>query len=191
MSLAFSHGRNRGSKKFSLPVELAGSTLSHAFYQLQQSGVVVYCIDPFSSYERVRQRKVFEKLVRDEIPAQIASKGERVVQSAITAGDAPKALLAKLIEEALEFTNAQTTSERREELADLYEVLRAIANVNGFQFEEIVSTANVKRGKRGGFGKLLMLRETSLPKNPSFQHMGPEVRPVTLSKIGTSLVKRK
>jgi predicted house-cleaning noncanonical NTP pyrophosphatase (MazG superfamily) len=143
------------AKQYNLPVELAGSTLGHAFYQLQQSGVVVYCADPFSGYERVRQRKVFEKLVRDDIPAQIASKGERVVQSAITAGDAPKALLAKLIEEALEFSRAQQNAERREELADIYEVLQSIATVSGLRFSEIVSEAEIKRQKRGGFDRLI------------------------------------
>jgi predicted house-cleaning noncanonical NTP pyrophosphatase (MazG superfamily) len=180
------------AKMFGLPVELAGSTLGHAFYRLQQEGLVIFCADPYFKYERVRQRKVFDKLVRDEIPSQIASKGERVVQARLNAVDAPVALLGKLIEEALEFANAKNGRERQEELADLYEVLRGIATVSGLNLEQVATAAEAKRAKRGGFEGLLVLRETSLPKGSSGPQNGASyVRSseLSLADIGVTVVK--
>src|SRR4051812_35444739 len=60
------------AKSGNLPVELAGSTLGHVYYQLEKSGVSVILADE-TRRPRVRHRQNFDKLVRDKIPQRIES----------------------------------------------------------------------------------------------------------------------
>jgi hypothetical protein len=70
----------RLAKRDLCPVQLAGSTLAHAHYQLEKAGVAVVPADG-PARSRARGRRNFAKLVRDELPAQIARRGELVSQS--------------------------------------------------------------------------------------------------------------
>lgn len=65
--------------------------------------------------------------------------------------------------EAISFEYGEVISseraERLEELADMIEVIRALAKVEGKTLEEIVALADQKRDKRGGFDKKIFLEK--------------------------------
>jgi predicted house-cleaning noncanonical NTP pyrophosphatase (MazG superfamily) len=88
-----------------------------------------------------------EKLVRDRIPQLIRAEGG--VPRVRVAGTAEyRALLrAKLTEEVEEFLAAGVV----EELADVLEVVLALADELGFGGEELERVRAAKKAERGGF----------------------------------------
>jgi len=90
------------------------------------------------------------KLVRDRIPEIIRESGG-VPSVAVLRGDALlQALFDKLYEEADELRAADAEN-RVEELADVLEVLQAIADNLGLEMSELVEIADAKKLLRGGF----------------------------------------
>ena len=73
-------------------------------------------------------KKEFNKLVRDKIPEIIEENDEYSLTRILNDKEYEKALYDKLLEEANEVINANKKEETEEELADLLEVVRAIAN---------------------------------------------------------------
>ena len=140
---------------------MTGSILAHAFYTLERKGVSV--VTDATRRSRVRQRQVFGKLVRDEIPAKIAEHGERANLAQIAKFESRRALVAKLFEEAQELLRAGSPNEVTTELADLLEVIRALAAATGASWEEVQSVAEEKRHSRGSFARNVVLMETSWP----------------------------
>ena len=69
--------------------------------------------------------KIYNKLVRDNIPNIIANDNEEVFTSTLTIEEYQEALLNKLQEETTE-----TKKEILEELADVLEVLKSIADAS-------------------------------------------------------------
>ncbi|MEU6741999.1 nucleoside triphosphate pyrophosphohydrolase [Streptosporangium sandarakinum] len=96
------------------------------------------------------------KLVRDKIPDIIRQSGEEPVITVLDDIDYRSALLTKLFEEATELGEA-SLSDVAEEIADVYEVLRALAMVNGHDWSAIEKVAAGKREERGGFDRRLYL----------------------------------
>ena len=82
----------------------------------------------------------YNKLVRDRIPEIIRSTGQRPVTRVLNQGDYEAALLEKLAEEAREARQAPV-EELPAELADVLEVLQAIASAHGLTWDQIVATA--------------------------------------------------
>lgn len=146
-----------------LPIELPGSILGHAYYRLRDSGLLVLTAE--RKFQRARGRRAHGKLVRDAIPANIAAGGERVSFGRLARDEAITALVGKLFEEGLEVLNARDRPARVEELADVLEVLRGLAALEGAEWEEIRTVADSKRAKRGGFERQTVLLETQLPKS--------------------------
>lgn len=144
-----------------LPVELKGSVLGHAYYRLRDAGVIV--LVPHPKYDRVRGRRRHYKVVRDDIPDSIAAKGERVSFGRLAPSEASIALIGKLFEEGLELGAATGSAEKREELADVLEVVRGLAVTGGITWDELLATAAEKRQKRGGFEQQTVLLETARP----------------------------
>jgi predicted house-cleaning noncanonical NTP pyrophosphatase (MazG superfamily) len=140
-----------------LAVELEGSVLSHAYYLLRSKGVKVICCDPFLP---AHERKQFDKLVRDLIPVKIRSEGERVRVVRITGSGLCALLKAKAVEEALELFWAETVGQCREEIVDLLEVLKSLAEQEGFEENELRALADQKRAEKGSFGEGVILKET-------------------------------
>lgn len=149
------------AKKGGCAVELSGSILSHAYYALERSGVNV--ITPSSGRARVRQRKIFGKLVRDRIPDRIREHGERVILAQIPKSESRIALAIKLFEECHELLKAESPQEVTGELADLLEVIRSLAAATGSKWEEVQTAAEKKRLSRGSFERNVVLLETSWP----------------------------
>jgi predicted house-cleaning noncanonical NTP pyrophosphatase (MazG superfamily) len=65
-------------------------------------------------------------------------------------------LRAKLVEEAEE-AQAAPDGQLRSELADVLEVLHALAAAHSMSWEDVVAEAAHKRGERGGFDQRIFL----------------------------------
>ena len=169
------------AKRDNCPVQLAGSSLAHAHYQLEKSGVTVVPADG-PTRSRVRGRRSFSKLVRDEVPSQIAGRGEMVAQSRLPRSEMRRALAAKLIEEMHELLSATDPDDVKGELADLLEVVRAMASVTGVDWSDVETVAEEKRRRRGGFEDGAVLVETEWPASDRRINRAPPM--VTLRGIG-------
>jgi len=69
-------------------------------------------------------------------------------------------LYKKLLEEANEVISSKTSDETIEELADVLEILKSIAELNGRTLDDVLKNANQKKLKRGGFEKRIFLEKT-------------------------------
>ena len=99
--------------------------------------------------------KIYNKLVRDNIPNIIANDNEEVFTSTLTLEEYQEALLNKLQEETTE-----TKKEILEELADVLEVLDAISCSQGSDLTEVTRIKEEKKAKKGGFSKRIYLHKT-------------------------------
>ena len=97
----------------------------------------------------------YNKLVRDLIPDIIADSGKTCTTVTLSTKDYLTMLDAKLNEELAEYQESKSM----EELADLLEVIRAVAEARGSSFEEVEQIRLDKAKKRGGFEKRLLLKE--------------------------------
>lgn len=138
-----------------LTVELAGSPLAHAYYQLSKAGITVLCIDSPEAPTRE-----FNKLVRDGIVPRVESQGEYVVSYQATETEHRQLLKRKLVEEAIEVLEAEGEGAIIEELADVEEVLLALRTALEIDQDAITRIQDAKRGKRGGFGDRSVLIQT-------------------------------
>jgi predicted house-cleaning noncanonical NTP pyrophosphatase (MazG superfamily) len=101
-------------------------------------------------------RVAHHKLVRDQIPAIITANGGQPVTRVLDGAGYEAALRAKLLEEAHE-AQAAPGEGLPSELADVLEVLQALAAVHHMSWEEIMSVAARKRAERGGFDNRIFL----------------------------------
>ncbi|MGE5628599.1 MAG: phosphoribosyl-ATP pyrophosphohydrolase [Solirubrobacterales bacterium] len=91
--------------------------------------------------------KIYNKLVRDKIPAVIEADGKKC-----DIHIADKEEYAKLLEEKLmEEVNEYFETKNLEELADVMEVLFGLANMLGYSEEELMKKRQEKFNERGGF----------------------------------------
>lgn len=98
----------------------------------------------------------YQKLVRDKIPDIIKSNGEEAITRILSDEEYLIELKKKLKEETEEVISSNEEN-RLEELADLLEVMIAIANTDNKKLEDIIDACNQKREKRGGFSRKLYL----------------------------------
>jgi predicted house-cleaning noncanonical NTP pyrophosphatase (MazG superfamily) len=159
-------------------VELAGGVLSHAYYVLQRTGVQVECVDLFGAEEDIVE---YNKLVRDEIPAAIENRGEKVEVVQLT-GDALLAgLRQKLVEEAYETLDAKAGDDLIAELADVQEVVNAIAHALQLSKGQVEKERADKSKRRGGFERGFMLRRTATPHSLSSSQSRQEEQSLAIS----------
>ena len=103
------------------------------------------------------------KLVRDLIPEIIELSGKVPITCQVSGPDLIAALRVKAKEEVDELFEAEH-QHLLEEIADVYEVLRALVVSENHTWSEIEEIAKDKRIKRGGFTEGLWLLETQ--ENP-------------------------
>lgn len=101
-------------------------------------------------------KKVYNKLVRDRIPEIIRKSGAECKTEILSDEDYLKMLEAKLDEELAEYHKDRNI----EELADLLEVIRALAEANGYTADELEAIRVKKHEERGGFKEKILLVET-------------------------------
>ena len=102
--------------------------------------------------------KIYNKLVRDNIPDIIESKGETPITRILNDDEFKIELEKKLNEEYQEVLNA-TGKDRIEELADMIEVIKYLAKIENATLDEIIAIANEKSSKRGAFDKKIFLEK--------------------------------
>jgi len=98
---------------------------------------------------------VYNKLVRDKIPAIIEADGKTCEVEILSDEDYLNMIDAKLDEELAEYHKDQNL----EELADLLEVIHAAAIARGYSIEELEALRTKKADKRGGFQDKILLRK--------------------------------
>ena len=91
------------------------------------------------------------KLVRDGVPTLMKESGIAFEAQALDDADYRAALRHKLVEEAQEALRAGSDLELLEELADVVEVVLALAKAMGLQAANVEVARQAKRAKRGGF----------------------------------------
>ena len=96
---------------------------------------------------------LYNKLVRDKIPEIIAQQGESANIRVLRDKEYTAALEQKLDEETREFHKERNL----EELADILEVVYALADDLGYTKDELLDMYNQKHEKRGGFQNRIFL----------------------------------
>ncbi|MEG2411517.1 MAG: nucleoside triphosphate pyrophosphohydrolase [Clostridium sp.] len=98
--------------------------------------------------------KVYDKLVRDKIPAIIEADGKQC-----DVVIAPKEEMGDLLEKKLmEEVGEYIADKNLEELADVMEVLFGLAKNLGYSEEELIEKRRVKFEERGGFMEGVVLK---------------------------------
>jgi predicted house-cleaning noncanonical NTP pyrophosphatase (MazG superfamily) len=144
-----------------MAVEIVGSPLGHAYYLLQRAGVTVTCVGslPLPNSEH-------NKLVRDNIPRLIQSKGEIADTYRATDQELQHLLRAKIVEESLELLRSETGDEFLDELADVEEAINALRIAAGVTRDALRQRLREKRAVRGGFKDGVVLIRTSAGGTP-------------------------
>ena len=96
----------------------------------------------------------YDKLIRDKIPEIIESSGKKCIVEIMENDTYLQYLDQKLNEELAEYQSDKSL----EELADLLEVMYAVAEARGYSVEELESVRKTKADERGGFKKKLRLK---------------------------------
>jgi predicted house-cleaning noncanonical NTP pyrophosphatase (MazG superfamily) len=92
-----------------------------------------------------------DKLIRDKLPAMMEAQGLTVFTRRLDDAEFVARLKDKLVEEAAEAQRAGDRAELIDELADLREVMLALAVAAGVEETEIEARRLAKRAERGGF----------------------------------------
>lgn len=98
---------------------------------------------------------IHNKLVRDKIPEIIAAAGKQAKTRVLSDEEYLTELDHKLVEECTEYQADKSI----EEMADVLEVLYAIAEARGFSAKELERVRKEKAENRGGFAKRIFLEK--------------------------------
>ncbi|WP_124728302.1 nucleoside triphosphate pyrophosphohydrolase [Staphylospora marina] len=104
---------------------------------------------------------VYEKLIRDRIPEIIEASGKKAITRVLGDEEFQREARKKLHEELAEYEAAKNDRESLEELADLLELIHALAECHGATMEELEKIRRDKLSKRGGFDRKLFLVEVT------------------------------
>jgi len=99
--------------------------------------------------------EVYNKLVRDRIPEIIKKNGGEPKTRILGDEEYKKMLDEKLLEEVHEYLKDDNV----EEIADIYEVIKAILKYKETTYEDLEKIALEKKIKRGGFEEKIFLEE--------------------------------
>lgn len=97
----------------------------------------------------------YHKLVRDRIPQIIRQSGKECVTAVLPEAEYLALLDEKLNEELAEYQQSKSM----EELADLLEVIRAVARARGSSIEQVEEIRRQKAEARGTFEDRILLEE--------------------------------
>lgn len=100
---------------------------------------------------------MYNKLVRDGIPAKIEKNGEVPITRTLDEVEYLTELKKKLVEEAQECAAAEGSETLTEELADLEEVILALLKVQNIAPQAVEDARQHKHEHRGGFAERIYL----------------------------------
>ena len=103
--------------------------------------------------------KIYNKLVRDNIPDIIIKNGEMPVTRVLDDYDYKKELEKKLYEEYNEVLNTNG-KDRIEELGDMIEVIKCLAILEDSSLEEVLDVSKEKCLNKGSFNNKIYLEKT-------------------------------
>lgn len=113
-------------------------------------------------------KRVYQKLVRDNIPDIISKKGEIPIIRTLNDVEYQETLEKKLSEE-LEEVLESSGQESLLELADMLEVMSALAVLEESNLNEVISLASKKAKERGTFkDKVFFLHKNLIYNNVTF-----------------------
>ncbi len=99
----------------------------------------------------------YDKLIRDKIPEIIRKSNAHANTYVLSDQEEFKSRLTKKLQEEM---NEYMDSQDPEELADIMEVIKALAeNIHNISYEQLEQVRNNKEKERGGFDKGLVLTE--------------------------------
>ncbi|MBU8729729.1 nucleoside triphosphate pyrophosphohydrolase [Cytobacillus oceanisediminis] len=102
---------------------------------------------------------IYYKLVRDRIPEVIGKTGKKFSTRILDDNEYIKELKKKSFEELQEYVETHNNEDAIEELADVLEVIHALAEYHGASIEEVEEVRKQKAEKRGGFKEKIFLIE--------------------------------
>lgn len=102
---------------------------------------------------------IYNKLVRDCIPTIIEQAGKTFTTRILDDEEYRKELQKKAFEELEEYVQAETDEAALEELADVLEIIHALAECHGASIEQVEQIRAKKAEKRGGFRDKIFLIE--------------------------------
>ncbi|MCQ6277082.1 nucleoside triphosphate pyrophosphohydrolase [Bacillus sp. V3B] len=102
---------------------------------------------------------IHNKLVRNKIPQIIQDAGKTPVTKILNEAEYIMELHKKSDEELKEYLAAETNEAALEELADLLEIIHALAKTHDSSIEEVEKIRVEKAAKRGGFSDKVFLIE--------------------------------
>lgn len=102
--------------------------------------------------------RIYNKLVRDNIPSIIEGNRATPITRILNEEEYKKELEKKLYEEYNEVLEA-SGEDRVEELADMIEVIKYLAKLEGKELEDVIKTADEKSTKRGAFNDRIFLEK--------------------------------
>lgn len=102
---------------------------------------------------------VYNKLVRDLIPQVIEADGKKCFTKVLEPSEHLGQIKTKMQEEALEFQEANATTDAVEELADILELVHAALHIYGVSYEQLEQVRVQKKEQRGGFSEGIYLIE--------------------------------
>ena len=108
---------------------------------------------------------IYNKLVRDKVPANIASDGQRAVLTVVRGEELLQAMRRKVVEEANELSQAETREQAIEEIGDLLEIIAAYRKEMGIRPDEVQAAMMRKTSRSGNFTQgyfLLSVSEDSI-----------------------------
>ena len=105
-----------------------------------------------------KMERIYNKLVRDNIPSIIKGNGATPNTRILNEEEYKKELEKKLYEEYNEVLEA-SGEDRVEELADMIEVIKYLAKLEGKKLEDVIKTADEKSTKRGAFNDKIFLEK--------------------------------
>jgi predicted house-cleaning noncanonical NTP pyrophosphatase (MazG superfamily) len=100
---------------------------------------------------------IYNKLVRDRIPEIIESTGKIFTTRILNSHEYITELKKKSYEELEEYIRTDNHEDGIEELADLLELIYALAETHGASIEKVEEVRKLKADKRGGFKEKIFL----------------------------------
>ncbi|TKC19129.1 nucleoside triphosphate pyrophosphohydrolase [Robertmurraya kyonggiensis] len=100
---------------------------------------------------------IYDKLIRDGIPEIIEKSGKSFSTSILNNLDYIKELRKKSFEELQEYMDATSDGDALEELADLLEIIYALSECHGGDFNKVEEIRKQKADKKGRFQKKIFL----------------------------------